>query len=79
MMHPVEDRLWLIKDQMQSEKQLQYHHQRFTQCLSSSATHIPIGSVDKILRRYFKLWPHKISLVQGLQKEDTEKRLKFCE
>ena len=45
----------------------------------SSATHIPIGYVDKILRRHFKLWPYKISLVQGLQEGDTEKRLEFCE
>jgi len=45
----------------------------------SSATHIPIGSVDKILRRHFKLWPYKICLVQGLQEGDREKRFEFCE
>ena len=48
-------------------------------CNISSATHILISSVDKILRRYFKLWPYKISLVQSLQEGDTEKRLEFCE
>ena len=45
----------------------------------SSATRIPIDSVDKTLRRHFKLWSYKISLVQGLQAGDTEKRLEFCE
>ena len=29
----------------------------------STATHIPIGSVDKILQRHFKLWSCKISLL----------------
>ena len=37
----------------------------------SSPAHIPIGSVDKILRRHFKLRPYKISLVQGLHEGDT--------
>ena len=51
MMHPVEDHLWLIKEQMISEKQLQAQSTEIDPMTSvrniSSATHIPIGSVDK--------------------------------
>ena len=65
MMHPVEDRLWLRVDAVReavATSSSEIYPMTSVRNISS-ATHIPIGSVDNSLRRHFKLWPYKINLV----------------